>query len=81
MIDASWQQVTCKDCKRAYQCTPADDYYENTTLDDGQCFGCLLRAGGLDPETTKVRVLDADLADMDPRDVALMTPADFGEAS
>lgn len=26
-FDAAWQPVTCRSCKRSYQCTPEDDYY------------------------------------------------------
>ncbi len=26
-FSAAWQQVTCKRCRRQYQCTPADDYW------------------------------------------------------
>jgi hypothetical protein len=72
-FSAAWQQVTCKRCRRQYQCTPADDYWalpgeEVTGPGDGQCFACMLTARGMDPETTPVRVLDAGLRAVDPRD-------------
>jgi hypothetical protein len=64
-----WQRVTCRDCKRTYQCTPEDDYYGATTVDDGQCFGCLLIANGMQPDTTPVLVIDETYAEVDPRDL------------
>jgi hypothetical protein len=71
-VDARWQQVVCRDCKDAYQCTPENDYYDNTTLEDGQCTRCLMRSMGMDPEVTPVLVLDpATLREIDPRDLAL----------
>ena len=67
-----WQQVTCRRCKRAYQCTPEDDYYgwekANPGPEEGVCFACLLILSGRDPETTPVRVLYADGTEADPRD-------------
>ena len=30
-----WQQVTCRRCKRTYQCTPEDDYYGWGIADPG----------------------------------------------
>jgi hypothetical protein len=67
-----WQQVTCRRCKRAYQCTPEDDYYGagvvNPGPDEGVCFACLLILSGRDPETTPVMVLYADGSPADPRD-------------
>lgn len=62
-----WQQVTCAGCKRSYECTPADDYYNATTLDDGVCLSCLLAEKGMDPETTPVRVIDDCGEEWDPR--------------
>jgi hypothetical protein len=45
--DARRQWVKCERCKREYQCTPSDDYYDNTSLDDGVCEACLLLGIGL----------------------------------
>ena len=67
-----WQPVTCRRCKRTYQCTPEDDYYghgaPNPGPQEGVCFTCLLILSGRDPETTPVRVLYLDGAEADPRD-------------
>ena len=67
-----WQQVTCRRCKRTYQCTPEDDYYGWGTPDpgpdEGVCFACLLILSGRDPETTPVTVIYADGTPVDPRD-------------
>lgn len=67
-----WQQVTCRRCKRTYQCTPEDDYYGvkevNPGPDEGVCFPCLLILSGRDPETTPVTVIYADGSPADPRD-------------
>jgi hypothetical protein len=41
-FNAAWQHVTCRICRRTYRCTPADDYYENTTATDGVCEKCLV---------------------------------------
>jgi transcriptional regulator with XRE-family HTH domain len=30
-----WKQVTCKTCRKTYQCTPSQDYYNATTSEDG----------------------------------------------
>lgn len=76
-FDARYQQVTCKDCKRTYTCTPESDYFggpdgalpESAT--SGRCFACLLRAGGMDPETTPVQVIDLTGTGTDPRDLSL----------
>lgn len=65
-----WQQVTCRDCKRTYQCTPEDDYYDAATLDDGRCFRCLLIANGMQPDATPVLAVDEGGAEIDPRDLA-----------
>jgi hypothetical protein len=46
---AGWQMVTCSGCGRKYRCTPMDDYYNNTTFEDGVCEKCLLEAAGMDP--------------------------------
>lgn len=76
-FDARWQQVTCSDCKRTYTCTPEEDYFglpgedrpESTT--SGVCFSCLLIRGGMDPETTTVRVIDlTGTGSTDPRDLS-----------
>lgn len=48
MVDARMQMVTCASCKRTYRCTPTDDYYNNTTLDDGVCEPCLLKNAGFE---------------------------------
>ena len=67
-----WQQVTCRDCGRSYQCTPEDDYYgPSGSRTGGQCFGCLLRANGLDPDATRVLAVDERGAEWDPRDLAV----------
>jgi hypothetical protein len=63
-----WQQVTCRRCKRTYQCTPEDDYYSAGGPDEGTCFRCLLIEAGRDPETTRVMVIYADGTEADPRD-------------
>lgn len=79
-FDAAWQQVTCRDCGRTYICTPEDDYLgapgEGLPKDatSGRCFGCALRAGGLDPETTPVLVVDLTGAGTDPRDLSRREP-------
>lgn len=69
-----WQQVTCRRCKRTYQCTPEDDYYGVEVAGpgphEGVCFGCLLILSGRDPDTTPVRVIYVDGAEADPRDEA-----------
>lgn len=50
MVDVAWKNVTCRECKRTYECTPEDDYYNAKTLTDGICFTCLCESAGLDPE-------------------------------
>lgn len=76
-FDARWQEVTCRKCKRAYTCTPEDDYYSGTGGDgaesatSGVCFGCLLKERGMNPQTTPVRVIDEYGAERDPRDLSL----------
>lgn len=50
MTDAAWQMVTCKDCGKRYRCTPWEDYFNNTTLDDGVCETCLLLNAGIHPD-------------------------------
>jgi hypothetical protein len=76
-FDARWQEVTCRKCKRTYTCTPEDDYYgepeggrpESAT--SGRCFACMLTAGGMNPETTPVRVVNLTGAgSSDPRDLS-----------
>jgi hypothetical protein len=70
-VDVRWQMVQCKDCKRRYRCTPQDDFYgDREDLSDGRCFACLLRANGMNPETTPVLVVDEDGHEIDPRDGA-----------
>jgi hypothetical protein len=77
-FSAAWQEVTCRTCQRTYTCTPEDDYYgppggglpESAT--SGVCFGCSLARGGLNPETTPVRVINLNEdGSSDPRDLAL----------
>jgi hypothetical protein len=76
-FNAAGQQVTCRDCKRAYTCTPEDDYWGTPgqglpdSAASGLCFSCLLKAGGLNPETTPVQVIDLTGAGTDPRDLSL----------
>ena len=71
-----WQQVTCRRCKRTYQCTPEDDYYganagdELPGPDEGVCLGCLLILSDMDPDQTAVRVMDETGTEADPRDLA-----------
>jgi hypothetical protein len=65
-----WQQVTCSGCGREYTCTPEDDCYGAHGLTSGVCFACLLRAGGLDPDTTPVQVVDLSGRGGDPRDLS-----------
>ena len=73
-MNVQWQQVTCMDCRRTYQCTPDDDYFAPgqatapASTTSGVCFKCLLARDGLDIETTGVLVLDVDLNEIDPRD-------------
>lgn len=70
-----WQQVTCRRCKRTYQCTPEDDYYgagvDKPGPDEGVCFTCLLILNDRDPETTRVLVIDERGEEWDPRDLAV----------
>lgn len=74
-VAVQWQQVTCRRCKRTYQCTPEDDYYgfgiENPGPDEGVCFRCLLILHGRDPDTTQLLVIDEDGNELDPRDLAI----------
>ncbi len=69
-----WRQVTCRQCKRTYQCTPEDDYYGAGTdmpgPADGVCFTCLLIISGRNPETTPVLVINEHGEEWDPRDLA-----------
>ena len=74
-FNAAWQQVTCRDCKRTYTCTPEDDYWGDPgvlpdSATSGRCFACMLKAGGLDPEVTPVQVIDPTGAGTDPRDLS-----------
>jgi len=41
-VDARWQMVKCSGCGKEYRCTPSQDYFNNTTLEDGVCWDCLL---------------------------------------
>jgi hypothetical protein len=49
-IDARWQMVTCRECGKRYLCTPSQDYFEATTLEDGLCWDCFLPAKGMPPQ-------------------------------
>ncbi len=49
-VDCRWRWVTCADCGVHYQCTPEQDYFESTTLEDGLCWGCLMKATGMRPQ-------------------------------
>ena len=69
-FDAAWQPVTCRSCKRSYQCTPEDDYYGGDSATTGLCFSCLLTEGGMDPEVTPVQVIDLTGTGTDPRDLS-----------
>ena len=75
-FDAAWQQVTCRECRRTYQCTPEDDYFGEIggalpdSATSGLRFACSLRRAGLDPETTAVKVVDPAGRSTDPRDLA-----------
>ena len=75
-FDARWQQVTCRDCKREYTCTPEEDYFGDAdgsipeSATSGRCFACMLTAGGMDPEVTPVQVIDLAGAGTDPRDLS-----------
>lgn len=80
-LDARWQQVTCRTCKRTYTCTPEDDYNGlpgegvPQSATSGVCFACMLKAGGLDPETTPVMVVDlTGTGTTDPRDLSHRSP-------
>jgi hypothetical protein len=70
-----WQQVTCRRCKRIYQCTPEDDYYgagvEKPGPDEGVCLRCLLILNDRNPDTTQVLVIDEHGREWDPRDLAI----------
>lgn len=52
IADAAGQEVECSACGRRYRCTLADDYYNNTTLEDGVCEPCLFagKPGARNPE-------------------------------
>jgi hypothetical protein len=75
-FNAAGQRVTCRDCQRTNICTPEDDYIgvpgegRPDSPTSGRCFACALRAGGLDPETTPVLVIDLTGESTDPRDMA-----------
>jgi hypothetical protein len=75
-FNAAWQEVTCRECKRTYTCTPEDDYYGRAgegrpdSATSGTCFRCMLTAGGMNPEVTPVRVIDLTGRGSDPRDLS-----------
>lgn len=50
-VSAAWKEVKCADCGKEYQCTPEQDYYNNTTLTDGLCWDCLLKQGNMRPQS------------------------------
>jgi hypothetical protein len=61
-FNAAWQQVTCSSCGRTYRCTPADDYYGNTTATDGVCEKCLIgNLPLLDHEVTREAMSSNDI--------------------
>jgi hypothetical protein len=64
------QEVACRACGRTYTCTPEDDYYDADTPVSGVCLSCLLTEGGLDPDTTPVKVIDLTGKSTDPRDLS-----------
>lgn len=77
-FSAAWQEVTCRTCGRTYTCTPEDDYFglpgEGLPKDaaSGVCFACMLKAGGMNPETTPVQVINlTGNGTSDPRELAL----------
>ena len=48
-VDCRWQDVKCAGCGKEYQCTPEQDYFNNTTLEDGVCWDCLMVESGMKP--------------------------------
>lgn len=71
--DACWQQVTCKQCGRRYQCIPSDDYWalgEGHVIgpEDGYCFTCMLAVQGIDADKVPVITMDTDGRLLDPRE-------------
>lgn len=57
MVNAAYQEVSCADCGKTYQCTPAQDYYhkpdqprETRTLTNGYCETCLLMGANIHPD-------------------------------
>jgi hypothetical protein len=76
VFNSAGQQVTCRDCGRTWMCTPEDDYLVAPgeglpdSVTSGRCFGCALRARGLDPETIPVLVVDLTGAGTDIRDLS-----------
>jgi ribosomal protein S27AE len=71
MIDATYQMVTCKECSKHYQCTPANDYYNNTTLEDGICETCMLLAANIHPDkiVTAIKCPRCGMVSAHPEDV------------
>ena len=49
-VDARWQQVKCAGCGKEYQCTPSQDYFESTTLEDGFCWDCFMKNQDMPPQ-------------------------------
>ncbi len=49
-VDNAYAMVTCSHCEKHYRCTPAQDYYNATTAEDGVCETCLLREAGTRPD-------------------------------
>lgn len=45
IVSLAWAHVVCSSCGRRYRCTPADDYYNATTAEDGVCLTCLVDQG------------------------------------
>jgi hypothetical protein len=50
--------VKCADCGKEYQCTPTEDYFNNTTLTDGLCWSCLLKFNDLNPTQPEPPYID-----------------------
>lgn len=62
-VDCRFKDVRCAECGKEYLCTPDEDYYEATTLEDGLCWDCFLASVEMPPqrEPGYVRGTHADL--------------------
>lgn len=49
-VGNAYAMVTCSGCGKHYRCTPANDYYNATTAEDGVCETCLLTEAGIHPD-------------------------------